>query len=124
MVWRNNVRWAIHQDDDPRRFMTVDSEEYVLAIPDYSHQARETSNILGPDGESSSTSSKRDTTMFKKVIMKLSGNVQWLAGLMFERDLDQGGRSFNFSPHYDVTLRTPEHAKAPPGMVRHLNFKC
>ena len=120
MCWRNNVRWAIHQDDDPRRFMTVDSEEYVLAIPDYSHQARETSTILGPDGESSSTSSKRHTTMFKKVVMKLSGNVQWLAGLMFERDLDQGGRSFEFSPHYNVTLKTPEHTVAPPGQVSHV----
>ena len=118
MCWRNNVRWNIHQDDDPRRFMTVDSDDYVLAIPDYSHQARETTSTTSQDRESSSTSSKRNMTMFKKVIMKLSGNVRWLAGLMFERDLDQGGRSFHFSPHYDVTLRTPEHAKAPSGQVR------
>jgi len=117
MCWRNNVRWAIHPDDDPKKFMTVDSDEYVLAIPDYSYQARETSFAFGRDGESSSTSSKRNTTMFKKVVMKLSGNVRWLAGLMFERDLEQGGRSFQFSPHYQVTLKTPEHAKAPPGQV-------
>ena len=98
--------------------MTVDSDEYVLAIPDYSHQAREASSAFGQNGESSSTSSKRNMTMFKKVIMKLSGNVRWLAGLMFERDLGQGGRSFQFSPHYNVILRTPEHAKAPLGEVR------
>ena len=98
--------------------MTVNSDDYVLAIPDYSHQARENSVAFGRDGESSSTSSKRDITIFKKVIMKLSGNVQWLAGLVFERDLDQGGRSFEFMPHYDVTLRTPEHTKAPLGRVR------
>ena len=102
--------------------MTVDSDDYVLAIPDYSHQARETSYSMGPDGESSSTSSKKNLTIFKKVIMKLSGNVQWLAGLMFERDLDQGGRSFQFSPHYDVTLRTPEHAIAPFGKVSYLSM--
>ena len=118
MCWRSNVRWGIHQGDDPKKFMTVDSDDYVLAIPDYSHQARENSTAFGRDGESSSTSSKRNTTMFKKVIMKLSGNVRWLAGLVFERDLEQGGRSFEFTPHYDVTLRTPEHAKAPPGQVR------
>lgn len=100
--------------------MTVDSDDYVLAIPDYSHQARDTSGGLKLDGEASSTSSKRNTTIFKKVIMKLSGNVRWLAGLMFERDLDQGGRSFKFSPHYNVTLKTLEHAKAPPGKVRKL----
>lgn len=124
MCWRNNVRWAIHADDDPRQFMTVNSDEYVLAIPDYSHQARESSFAFGGDGDSSSTSSKRNTTMFKKVIMKLSGNVQWQAGLMFERDLDDGGRSFQFSPHYDVTLKTPEHAQAPPGQVSRPWSEC
>ena len=117
MCWRNNVRWGIHQSDDPKEFMTVDSDEYVLAIPDYSHQARENSTAFGRDGESSSTSSKRNTTMFKKVVMKLSGNVRWLAGLVFERDIERGGRSFEFTPHYEVTLRTPDHARAPPGQV-------
>lgn len=121
MCWRNNVRWSIHKDDDPKKFMTVDSDDYVLAIPDYSHQARETSSTFGngpKTSSTSSTSSKRNTTMFKKVVMKLSGNVRWLAGLVFERDLDQGGRSFEFTPHYNVTLRTPKHAEAPPGQVR------
>ena len=122
MCWRNNVCWSIHTDDDPKKFMTVDSDDYILAIPDYSHQARETSSTFGRDGpkqsSTSSTSSKRSTTMFKKVVMKLSGNVRWLAGLVFERDLDQGGRSFEFIPHYNVALRTPQHAQAPPGQVR------
>ena len=122
MCWRNNVRWSIHEDDDPKKFMTVESDDYVLAIPDYSHQARETACTFGRDeprqSSTSSTSSKRNTTAFKKVIMKLSGNVRWLAGLVFERDLDQGGRSFDFIPHYNVTLRTPQHAEAPPGQVR------
>lgn len=112
MCWRNNVRWGLHQDDDAKKFMTVTSGEYVLAIPDYSHQARE-SIFNDRDTESiSSTSSYRNGAMFKKVIMKLSGNVRWMAGIVFERDVDQGGRSFEFIPHYDVTLRTPERASA------------
>ncbi len=118
MCWRNGVRWGIHQNDDPREFMTVTSGEYVLAIPDYSHQARETSIGSGQDSESiSSTGSYRNGAMFKKVIMKLSGNVRWRAGIVFERNLDQGKRSFEFIPHYQVTLRTPERAKAPEGQV-------
>ncbi|KAL8837519.1 MAG: hypothetical protein Q9170_002512 [Blastenia crenularia] len=113
MCWRNGVRWDIHRDDDPRRFMTVTSGEYVLAIPDYSHQARENTVKASTDEESvSSTSSYRSGAMFKKVIMKLSGNVRWLAGLVFERDLTEGGRSFEFIPHYDVRLTTPDRAKA------------
>lgn len=125
MCWRNNVRWGLHQSDDPKKFMTVDSDDYVLAIPDYSHQAREGFSRDADDTSSkSSTSSKRNTTMFKKVIMKLSGNVRWGAGLVFERDVEGGGRSFMFTPHYDVTLKTLEHAKAPQGQVcvLHANF--
>jgi hypothetical protein len=46
----------------------------------------------------SSSSGSEDSAIFKKVIMKLSGNVRWLAGLVFERNIDGGGRSFDFRP--------------------------
>ncbi|KAL8953691.1 MAG: hypothetical protein Q9222_000475 [Ikaeria aurantiellina] len=112
MCWRNAVRWDIHRDNDPKRFMTVTSGEYVLAIPDYSHQARENIAQTSADGESvSSSSSYQNNAMFKKVVMKLSGNVRWVAGLVFERDLIDGGRSFEFTPHYDITLTTPDRAR-------------
>ncbi|KAL8640427.1 MAG: hypothetical protein Q9228_002654, partial [Teloschistes exilis] len=116
MCWRNGVRWDIHRDDNPKRFMAVTSGEYVLAIPDYSHQARENTARTSADQASvSSRSSLRNGAMFKKVIMKLSGNVRWLAGLVFERDLTEDGRSFDFIPHYNVTLTTPEQAKNSDG---------
>lgn len=100
--------------------MTVKSGEYVLAIPDYSHQARETISNTSQDSESiSSTSSYKNGAMFKKVIMKLSGNVRWMAGIVFERDLEQGGRSFQFVPHYNVILRTRERAHALQQHVGH-----
>ena len=118
MCWRNGVRWDIHRDDDPKKFMSVTSGEYVLAIPDYSHQARENSARNSTDRDSISSSSRYKTSsssykngaMFKKVIMKLSGNVRWLAGLVFERDIEGNGRSFDFMPHYDVALTTPDRA--------------
>lgn len=115
MCWRNGVRWDIHQDDDPKQFMTVTSGEYVLAIPDYSHQARENARTTADIESVSSRGSYRSGAMFKKVIMKLSGNVRWLAGLVFERDLRDHGRSFGFVPHYDVKLTTPERAKVSTG---------
>ena len=118
MVWRENVRWAIHKEDDPKKFLTVDSGEYALAIPDYSHQAREINAQLVSDRDSiSSSGSQKSGTAVRKTVMKLSGNVRWLTGLVFERDLEDGGRSFEFKPHYDITLSTPEKAKAPPGEV-------
>ncbi|CZS95733.1 related to FMP27 Found in Mitochondrial Proteome [Rhynchosporium agropyri] len=118
MCWRNDVRWNICRDEDPRKFMTVDSGEYILAIPDFSHQARNESK-LGRDSDSmTSFDSFKRGAAFKKVVMKLSGNVQWLVGLMFERNLNQEGkRSFDFEPHYNVILKEAQFAKAPPGEV-------
>jgi Mitochondrial protein from FMP27/RNA pol II promoter Fmp27 protein domain/Golgi-body localisation protein domain/Domain of unknown function (DUF2405) len=117
MCWRNDVRWNICREEDPKKFMTVDSGEYILAIPDYSHQARGTARHNRDDDSVSSADSFKRGASFKKVVMKLSGNVQWLAGLMFERNLEQKGqRSFEFEPHYNVVFKEPQFAKAPPGL--------
>ena len=119
MVWRENVRWSIHREDDPKKLMTVNAGEYALAIPDYSHQARETTTNTMSDRDSISSSGSQNKTgvAVRKTIMKLSGDVRWLAGLVFERNLDGGGRSFDFRPHYDMTMTTPNRAKAPEGQV-------
>ena len=121
MCWRNDVRWRVCRDPDPRKFMLVDSGEYILAIPDYSHQARGSDQHKGKEDDDSSISSSdsfKRGAIFKKVVMKLSGNVQWMAGLMFERHITSSGeRSFDFRPHYEVVLKEPHFAKAPPGQV-------
>ncbi|KAL2075315.1 hypothetical protein VTL71DRAFT_258 [Oculimacula yallundae] len=118
MCWRNDVRWNLCREEDPRKFMTVDSGEYILAIPDFSHQARNTSKTDRDSDSMTSVDSFKRGAAFKKVVMKLSGNVQWLVGLMFERNLKQEGkRSFDFEPHYNVILKEPRFAKAPPGKV-------
>ncbi|CAG8952668.1 hypothetical protein HYFRA_00008910 [Hymenoscyphus fraxineus] len=117
MCWRSDVRWNICREEDPRKFMTVDSGEYILAIPDYSHQARNTERQDRDDASVMSSDNFKRGASFKKVVMKLSGNVQWMAGLMFERNLDQPGkRSFEFEPHYKVITKEPQFAKAPPGL--------
>ena len=117
MCWRNDVRLNICRDSDPRKFMTVDSGEYILAVPDYSHQARATdAKERGHDDDSvMSDGSFKHGVVFKKVAMKLSGNVQWVAGIMFERDtVVPGQRSFDFEPHYNVVLKEPRFAKCSP----------
>jgi len=110
MCWRSNVRWAIREDDNPKKFMTVRSGEYVLAIPDYSHKTQAGHDDLSRhDMDSMSNSNApKNAAIFNKVIMKVSGNVQWTTGLVFERDLRNGGRSSDFLPHYDVVLRNPK----------------
>ncbi|KAI9852212.1 MAG: hypothetical protein M1838_001449 [Thelocarpon superellum] len=123
LCWRNDVHWRIAQDPDPRKFMTVDSGEFILAVPDLSHQARDdivdpNASRLGDDGDSvSSAGGGKDGAIFKKVVMKLSGDVRWLAGLVFERDVDASRRSFDFRPHYEVTMKNPKFARASSGEV-------
>lgn len=124
MCWRKNVHWAIHACDDPKKFMTVTSGQFVLAVPDYNHQAHRSAEAMarsGLENDDASTSMasshlQRHSADFKKVIMKLDGpdqGVQWIAGLMFERNLDDdGGRSFDFRPHYDIVLKNPKYANS------------
>ncbi|POS87663.1 hypothetical protein EPUL_002910 [Erysiphe pulchra] len=113
MCWRNSVRCDIRQCDDPKKIMTVQSGEFILAVPDFRVQAQKLlEDSCSMENESITDSFKSGTT-FKKIIMKLSGNVQWLAGLMFERNLEQPGqRSFDFKPHYEIVLKRPDCAKS------------
>ncbi|USW53327.1 Putative FMP27, SW domain, FMP27, GFWDK domain, FMP27, WPPW domain-containing protein [Septoria linicola] len=112
MVWRDNVNWNIAQHDDPRKFFTVESGEYILAVPDFNNYARHSQDVEhNDDGSSSGSSIAKNNAVFKKVVMKLSGKVMWLAGLMFERDIEDGKRTFDFKPHYDVVLKHPDFAK-------------
>lgn len=109
MCWRRDVKWGIHTSDDPKEFMIVTSGEYVLAIPDYSHEARYVSEATAQDLESISASSDlKNAAHFKKVIMKLSGDVKWVVGLVFERIYDGDKRTSEFKPHYDVALQNPK----------------
>ncbi|EAW14496.1 FMP27 family protein [Aspergillus clavatus NRRL 1] len=113
MCWRKDVKWEIHTSDDPKEFMSVTSGEYVLAIPDYSNEARYAQDATTQDLETTSASSEfKNATHFKKVVMKLSGDVRLVAGLVFERNVDEDNRSFDFRPHYDVILQNPEFIDA------------
>ncbi|KAI2626490.1 mitochondrial protein from FMP27-domain-containing protein [Hypoxylon sp. NC1633] len=123
MCWRNNVKWNVHSEDDPKQFMTVDSGEYVLAVPDYSHQVRESSHRVGEEDSMASENSFKSGAAFKKVVMKLSGNVQWMAGLVFERAIENGERNFQFKPHYDVVLKAPHHAKSQNDLLPYDAFR-
>ncbi|KAJ4260631.1 Protein SABRE [Fusarium torreyae] len=111
MCWRNDIRWNINADDDPKRFISVESGEYILAVPDYSHEVREQARRqYDVEGYLPNDNYKSEAS-FKKVVMKLSGKVKVMAGLIFERAIEDGARSFEFRPHYDIVLKNPHFAK-------------
>ena len=115
MCWRKDVKWDIHTSDDPKQFMTVTSGEYILAVPDYNHEARYVSESPSDDNDGAASTSQpsgqKNAALFKKVIMKLSGDVKWMAGLVFEGDSQGDQRTFSFKPHYDVVLQNPRFIK-------------
>lgn len=113
MVWRNNVVLAVNQNNDPKKLFEVHSDDYLMAVPDYSLQEREylLRAITFQKGLISPTNFEESTT-FQKVVMKFTGQVVWYCGLLFEREIEKGtnkGRTFNFKPHYDVILKKPEY---------------
>lgn len=119
MCWRRDVKCDIHTSDDPKEFLSVTSGEYVLAIPDYSHEARYATDASAQEMENVSTSSElKNAASFKKVIMKLSGNVKWVVGLVFERIYDGDKRTSEFKPHYDVVLQNPKYVDSSQQPVR------
>jgi len=117
MCWQNDVRLKIAEDEDPRNFMVVNSGSYVLAIPDLGHYARQEVELETANHSETapSISSYKQLAIFKKTIMKLNGNVRWVVGLVFESNVDGGGRSFDFIPHYNVVLKNPKYAKPDNG---------
>ncbi|KAK7751328.1 Protein SABRE [Diatrype stigma] len=116
MCWRNNVRWSVNTDEDPKRLMTVDSGEFVMAVPDFSHQVRESVRRTEESDSIASEASYKSGAMFKKVVMKVSGNLQWMVGLVFEQAIENGKRSYDFKPHYEVVLKAPQYIKDDNGL--------
>ncbi|KAK9469996.1 mitochondrial protein from FMP27-domain-containing protein, partial [Dipodascopsis tothii] len=120
MCWRNNVVWQINPTADPNQFMRVDSGEYILAIPDFSSYSRSSASLDSYEESASILSSftalsdDQPRAPFRKIVMKLSGDVRWLVGVLFENELRDGQRSFDFTPHYDIQLKTPQSFRCAP----------
>jgi hypothetical protein len=128
--WRGNVVWKIATEKSLKDLSHVDSDEFILAIPDFTKEPLETDDFT--DHENSFQSSRvvshdrSRNAVFQKVIMKLNGGVRWIAGLVFERRCppncqgcngNRKCRSFDFIPHYNVHLKTPNFCQHPDGEV-------
>lgn len=137
-VFRGNVRWSINVDPDSRKLMEVTCDEYMLVIPDFS---RRSLNMGPPRDRSSDHELDKKNTLhhyhisrkeisFQKILMKLTGDVRWTAGLAFERHCETGAcsgcdgeascRIWSFEPHWNVKLVTPAYSILPGGKVRYI----
>lgn len=133
--WRGDVVWKIATEASLKDLSHVDSDEFILAIPDFTKEPIETDDFIEEENTFSSSralshESSRNA-VFRKVVMKLNGGVRWIAGLVLERRClpncqECGGkrrcRAFDFLPHYEVHLKRADHCHAPEGEVHQKTF--
>jgi hypothetical protein len=124
------VVWKIATELSLKDLSHVDSDEFILAIPDFTKEPVGADHYI--DHENSFHSSRSlshnqsRNAVFRKIIMKLNGGVRWIAGLVFERRCspncgDCEGknkcRRFNFIPHHQVHLKRAECCRSTNGEV-------
>lgn len=138
--WRGDVVWKIATEPLLKDLSHVDSDEFILAIPDFTKEGKEGLEIDNfTDHENSFHSSRAlshdqsRNAVFRKVIMKLNGGVRWIAGLVFERRclpncVDCEGKNkcrlFKFIPHYKVHLKKAEYCHPEKGQVIRIILQC
>ena len=134
--WRGDVAWKIATEPSLKDLSHVDSDEFILAIPDFTKEPVETDDYIDHENSFHSSRSlshdRSRNAVFGKVIMKLNGGVRWIAGLVFERRCppncgDCQGRNrcrrFNFIPHHEVHLKKAECCHSTNGEVSRFTSK-
>ena len=129
-AWRGDVVWKIATEPTLKDLSHVDSDEFILAIPDFTKEPIAGDDFTDHDNSFQSSRALsydgRRNEVFRKVIMKLNGGVRWIAGLVMERRCPplcsscngkKQCRMFTFSPHYDVHLKKPEYCVDEGGRV-------
>ncbi|CAK7904066.1 protein YPR117W [[Candida] anglica] len=125
--WRNSVLFQINGNGKHDELITVESDDFLLAIPNYSvsesaswslmyEGMRREPSLLNTDFLAS------ESRKYQKRVMKLTSaqKVKWKVGLLFERNVashncnssipqlcNDQERSTRFKPHYDVMVTNP-----------------
>lgn len=114
--WKNNVSLKINEHRDSKRLVTLDSDDFLLAVPNYSVAEKRSWSLFYDELNIPSSDVEADTKKYLKKLMQLSSDerVQWTLGLLFERNKnestnlsDKEERVSSFVPHYDVVVTSP-----------------
>jgi hypothetical protein len=143
--WRGNVKFLIGLPNPDREFLQIESDEYLLGIPNLREYIDNAATGLARDpGENDDRSTQNSSGMgdttgrnreadFIKVCAKFINGVRWGLGVVLERTcrspqcespachgastFHRQCRFFDFKPHWDVHTRTAEAVKASKGEV-------
>jgi hypothetical protein len=141
MCWRDEVRILLGFDNHDREFLQVESDEFILGIPDLRDYEDNAATGLPKDMTESDDKSFRSSTphsnttsrryrrdaLFIKVAAKFINGVRWGMGIILERSCRPGQcergctgapfnrqcRFFDFIPHWQVKTRTKDGLKDP-----------
>lgn len=114
--WQNNVHIGINETGDSRELVRVASDDFVLAVPNYSAGERGAWGLFYDDAEGVNSTSGVEHRKFHKRVVKLSSadKVVWLFGMQFERNkhpnrplADTEERTLQFQNHWDVVVTNP-----------------
>lgn len=111
--WKDNVSLRINDNDDSRDLVVLESDSFLLSIPNYSMSERRSWSFLGQNFESYSLDISSEIRKFQKKVIKLSSaeRVRWILGVVYERNKavtselsDKQERTSEFRPHYDISI--------------------
>lgn len=124
LSFKDNVIWKINENDDPLNFFRINSDKLIFYIPNYckssliswindSSQSVQLSKINSfitdfffyyffLKKEIDSTNIK--SNLIEKVVLNLSGGVNFVLGFFLEREDENKVKVSTFKPHYDVKL--------------------
>lgn len=107
-AWRDEVRWKINPNDDPRSLFLVDSNSYELYVPHFASSETlylRSSPAMRAFPQPLPTFSNADT---EKVVFSFAQPTRWRLGMMFEKEGAGGTRDKDFRHHYEVELSMPK----------------
>ncbi|EAZ63310.2 mitochondrial protein, partial [Scheffersomyces stipitis CBS 6054] len=114
--WKNNVSLRINDTEDSKELIVLESDDFLLAIPNYSYQEKKSWSLFYDEVEEYIPDIDSESKKFSKRVMKLSSaeKVRWVLGMLYERNKiasntfsDHQERVSTFKPHYDVVVTNP-----------------
>ncbi|EGV64741.1 hypothetical protein PSN45_005087 [Yamadazyma tenuis] len=114
--WKNNVVLKIDGVHSSKELITLNSDVFLLAVPNYSMAEKRSWSLFYDEVTEAVPDIESESKKFQKKVMSLSSDerVQWTLGLLFEGNQnhssnlsDKEKRTNTFIPHYDVVVTGP-----------------
>lgn len=121
--WKDNVLLKINESNNPQEFLLLESDDFILGIPNYSLPERGSWSLLYADLDEYTANDELESRKFQKEVMKLTSDekVVWRLGALFERNEDKNQtelgsdmkRTDKFKMHWDVCVTGPMYDYHP-----------